>query len=137
MPAVASPSALCSGTKNEANCGLDQSVAHKNRTNSKNIPGVTPTNCSVLPQVRSANFVGNGTLANGITLRALNDREFQQVQLNMRNGHIRLCELANSYEFTSVRGTAVVADLVSRWVPGELPRLWQGSDKHSKRICSN
>lgn len=64
--------------------------------------------------VRSANFVGNRTLASGIT-KALNDREFQQVQLEMRNGHIRnSCLLANEHRFTSVRGTAVVADLVNQ-----------------------
>lgn len=64
--------------------------------------------------VRSADFVGNRTLASGIT-RALNDNEFQQVQLTMRNGHIRnSCLLANEHRFTSVRGTAVVADLVNQ-----------------------
>jgi|AGTN01.2.fsa_nt_gi hypothetical protein len=72
--------------------------------------------------VRSANFTGNKTLASGIS-QALSDREFQQVQLNMRNGHIRnSCELANDHRFTSVRGTAVVADLVNQIGPAGTAR---------------
>lgn len=46
---------------------------------------------------------------------ALADSEFQRVQVDLRNGHIEdSCELARDYRFTSLRGRAVVADMVNQ-----------------------
>lgn len=64
--------------------------------------------------VRSADFVGNKTLHDGM-VKALADREFQGVQDTLRNKNmVRACEVATDYGFKSLRGRAVVSDLFNQ-----------------------
>lgn len=72
--------------------------------------------------VKRADFT-SGTLRSGID-RALADPEFQRVQLSMRNNHIEnSCEIARDYRFTSLRGRAIVADLVNQLGEGGTRRV--------------
>ncbi|MCA9800731.1 MAG: hypothetical protein KC777_02030 [Cyanobacteria bacterium HKST-UBA02] len=64
--------------------------------------------------VKDADFNGNATLKAGMQ-KALADREFQGVQLSLRNEHIEeSCEVARDFRFTSLRGRAIVADLINQ-----------------------
>lgn len=64
--------------------------------------------------VRNTNFNNYFRVRVGIRL-ALADREFQQVQVALRNEQVRnSCQLARSHGFTSLRGMALVADLVNQ-----------------------
>lgn len=72
--------------------------------------------------VKTADF-NSGVLKTGID-RALADPEFQRVQLHLRNAHIEdSCEIARDYRFTSLRGRAIVADLVNQLGEGGTRRL--------------
>ncbi len=83
------------------------------------------------PFVKSADFT-SGTLKSGID-KALADPEFQHVQLNMRNNHIESsCEIARDYRFTSLRGRAIVADLVNQLGEGGTRRLLRQVPKVDK-----
>lgn len=64
--------------------------------------------------VKDADFNGNAALKAGMQ-KALADREFQGVQLSLRNEHIEeSCEVARAFRFTSLRGRAIVADLINQ-----------------------
>jgi hypothetical protein len=64
--------------------------------------------------VRVADFNNDRVLHSGM-LAALADREFQQVQAQLRSKHIvHSCEVAQSHDFKSLRGRAVVADLYNQ-----------------------
>jgi len=64
--------------------------------------------------VKSADFNGNKELHKAL-VGALADNEFQRVQMDLRNQHVeRSCVIAKDHGFTSVRGRAVVADLVNQ-----------------------
>lgn len=64
--------------------------------------------------LRSVDFSSKPALT-GAMQTALADSEYQRVQVDLRNGHIEdSCELARDYRFTSLRGRAVVADLVNQ-----------------------
>lgn len=66
------------------------------------------------PFVKGADFNGNAALKAGMQ-KALADREFQAVQLSLRNEHIEeSCEVARDFRFTSLRGRAIVADLINQ-----------------------
>ncbi len=72
--------------------------------------------------VKTADF-NSGVLKSGID-KALAEPEFQRVQLSLRNEHIEdSCELARDYRFTSLRGRAIVADLVNQLGEGGTRRL--------------
>lgn len=83
------------------------------------------------PFVKSADFT-NGTLRVGID-KALTDPEFQRVQLTLRNNHIEnSCEIARDYRFTSLRGRAIVADLVNQLGEGGTRRILRQVPKVDK-----
>lgn len=64
--------------------------------------------------VRVADFNNDRALHNGM-LAALADKEFQQVQAQLRSKHIvHSCEVAQTHDFKSLRGRAVVADLYNQ-----------------------
>lgn len=64
--------------------------------------------------VRVADFNNDRALHNGM-LAALADKEFQQVQAQLRSKHIvHSCEVAQEHDFKSLRGRAVVADLYNQ-----------------------
>ena len=76
--------------------------------------GAYSTNLTRDSFVRSADFVGNKTLHDGM-VKALADREFQGVQDTLRNKNmVRACEVATDYGFKSLRGRAVVSDLFNQ-----------------------
>ncbi|MBZ0186222.1 MAG: hypothetical protein K8F91_08250 [Candidatus Obscuribacterales bacterium] len=87
--------------------------------------------------VQDADFNGNSTLKRGIK-RALADPAFQQVQLSMRNQHIEdSCHMARQYRFTSLRGRAIVADLVNQIGEGGTRKILEKippSSNESQRI---
>ncbi len=93
---------------------LLQAWHDKNPEKFQDMFGAYSTNLTRDSYVRSADFVGNKTLHDGM-VKALADREFQGVQDSLRNKNmVRACELATDYGFKSLRGRAVVSDLVNQ-----------------------
>lgn len=93
---------------------LLQAWHDKNPEKFQTMFGAYSTNLTRDSFVRSADFVGNKTLHDGM-VKALADREFQGVQDTLRNKNmVRACEVATDYGFKSLRGRAVVSDLFNQ-----------------------
>lgn len=73
--------------------------------------------------LRSVDFSSSPALTEDMK-EALELPEFQRVQLNLRNEHIEeSCEMAKGYGFSSLRGRAVIADLVNQLGKGGTRRF--------------